>query len=86
VGLLRADMVLARRFLGSPWAAEEIWREVERKKPVRAAIPAGVDLPKASVSWFSQQRKRTRFRRRRFILNIFCLVYYAMNEILRRPY
>jgi hypothetical protein len=45
VGLLRADMVLARRFLGSPWAAEEIWREVERKKPVRAAIPAGVDLP-----------------------------------------
>jgi ATP-dependent Clp protease ATP-binding subunit ClpC len=45
LGLLRADMVLARRFLGSPWAAEEIWREVERKKPVRAAIPAEVDLP-----------------------------------------
>jgi ATP-dependent Clp protease ATP-binding subunit ClpC len=44
-GLLRADMVLARRFLGSPWAAEEIWREVEQKRPVRAAIPAGVDLP-----------------------------------------
>jgi ATP-dependent Clp protease ATP-binding subunit ClpA len=45
LGLLRGDMVLARRFLGSPWAAEEIWREVERRKSVLAAIPAGVDLP-----------------------------------------
>jgi ATP-dependent Clp protease ATP-binding subunit ClpC len=32
LGLLRADMVLARRFLGSPWAAEEIWREIERDR------------------------------------------------------
>lgn len=38
-------MVLARRFLGSPWAAEEIWQDVERKEPVRAEIPPGVDLP-----------------------------------------
>ena len=46
LGLLRADMGLARRFLGSPWAAEEVWRELERKKkPVRAAIPRGVDCP-----------------------------------------
>jgi|SRR5581483_10235358 len=45
LGLLRQDMVLAQRFLGSPWAAEEIWQDVERKKPVRAEIPPGVDLP-----------------------------------------
>jgi ATP-dependent Clp protease ATP-binding subunit ClpC len=35
LGLLRADMALARRFLGSPWAAEEIWRDVERKNSLR---------------------------------------------------
>jgi ATP-dependent Clp protease ATP-binding subunit ClpC len=45
LGLLRADMALARRFLGSPWVAEEIWRDIERTKLVRPAIPAGVDLP-----------------------------------------
>jgi ATP-dependent Clp protease ATP-binding subunit ClpC len=45
LGLLRADMVLAQRFLGSPWAAEEIWREVERRKPVRPTAPGTVDLP-----------------------------------------
>jgi ATP-dependent Clp protease ATP-binding subunit ClpC len=45
LGLLRADMALARRFLGSPWAAEEIWRDVERKNSLRTAIPAGEDLP-----------------------------------------
>jgi ATP-dependent Clp protease ATP-binding subunit ClpC len=44
LGLLRADMVLAQRFLGSPWVAEQVWREVERKKPVRPPIPPGVDL------------------------------------------
>jgi ATP-dependent Clp protease ATP-binding subunit ClpC len=45
LGLLRQDMVLARRFLGSPWAAEEIWRAVEQKRPVQAAIPPSVDIP-----------------------------------------
>ena len=44
LGLLRADMVLAQRFLGSPWVAEQVWREVEDKNPVRPPIPPGVDL------------------------------------------
>ena len=44
LGLLRADMVLAQRFLGSSWAAEQIWEDVEHKKPVRPAIPAGLGL------------------------------------------
>jgi ATP-dependent Clp protease ATP-binding subunit ClpC len=48
LGLLRADMVLARRFLGSPWMAEQIWREVEDKKPVRPPIPPEVDLKLSS--------------------------------------
>ena len=46
-------MVLAQRFLGSPWAAEEIWREVERRKPVRPTAPVAVDLP------LSTEGKRT---------------------------
>jgi hypothetical protein len=45
LGLLRADMVLAQRFLGSPWVAEQILGEVEEKKPVRPAIQSGADLP-----------------------------------------
>jgi ATP-dependent Clp protease ATP-binding subunit ClpC len=53
LGLLRADMVLAQRFLGSPWAAEEIWQEVERRKPVRPTSPSKVDLK------LSMEAKRT---------------------------
>ncbi|SRR5581483_1817951 len=45
LGLLRVDMRLAARFLGSPWAAEEIWREIERTKPVHGITPGAVDLP-----------------------------------------
>lgn len=45
LGLLRSDMVLARRFLGSPWAAEDIWREIEQGKPARAKAPTTEDLP-----------------------------------------
>jgi ATP-dependent Clp protease ATP-binding subunit ClpC len=45
LGLLRADMVLARRFLGSPWAAEKVWQEIELSTPVRAPTPGARDLP-----------------------------------------
>lgn len=45
VGLLRADMGLAQRFLGSPWAAEQVWGEVDHEKPVRPPLAGGVDLP-----------------------------------------
>src|ERR1700722_16814668 len=50
LGLLRADMVLSRRFLGSPWAAEEIWQEIERSKPVRPIAPGTVDLPLSTTA------------------------------------
>jgi ATP-dependent Clp protease ATP-binding subunit ClpC len=35
LGLLRTDKSLARRFLGSPWAAEDVWRNIEQKKAIR---------------------------------------------------
>jgi ATP-dependent Clp protease ATP-binding subunit ClpC len=45
MGLLREDMSLAERFLGSPWAVESVWRRVEQSKPVRER-PLGLgDLP-----------------------------------------
>ena len=53
LGLLRADMVLAGRFLGSPWAAEEIWREIEQRKLVRPTATGRADLP------LSTEGKRT---------------------------
>ena len=50
LGLLSADMVLARRFLRSPWAAEEIWPEIERRKPVRSITPGTADLPLSTTA------------------------------------
>jgi hypothetical protein len=46
-------MVLARRFLGSPWAGEEVWREIERRNLVRPMAPSTMDLP------LSTEAKRT---------------------------
>jgi ATP-dependent Clp protease ATP-binding subunit ClpC len=53
LGLLRADMVLARRFLGSPWVAEEIRRQIEQRKLVRPTATGKSDLP------LSTEGKRT---------------------------
>ena len=49
LGLLRADMGLANRFLGSPWAAEPIWKKIEHRNPIREITPGPVDLPLSSV-------------------------------------
>jgi ATP-dependent Clp protease ATP-binding subunit ClpC len=48
LGLLREDMILARRFLGSPWALEEVWGRVGQNKVERPAGP--VDLPLSNTS------------------------------------
>jgi ATP-dependent Clp protease ATP-binding subunit ClpC len=45
MGLLREDMSLAERFLGSPWAVESVWRRVEQSKPVRERPLGPGDLP-----------------------------------------
>jgi Clp amino terminal domain, pathogenicity island component len=34
LGLLREEQGLALRFFGSPWAAEDVWKEVEAAEPV----------------------------------------------------
>jgi ATP-dependent Clp protease ATP-binding subunit ClpC len=50
LGLLREDKGLGSRFLGSPWAAEEIWKNIEQSKPVREKVPGPVDIPLSSAS------------------------------------
>jgi len=63
LGLLRAVMVLAQRFLGSPWAAEQIWQEVEHKKSVRPAIPAGIFLARGAEAPAATRKLRARLGR-----------------------
>ena len=45
LGLLRTDKSLARRFLGSPWAAEDVWRKIEQSKAIREKTPGPKELP-----------------------------------------
>lgn len=44
LGLLRTDKGLARRFLGSPWAVEEIWREIEERGLIHEKALGSSDL------------------------------------------
>ncbi len=50
LGLLRTDKSLARRFLGSPWAAEAVWKKVERTKPIREKVPGPGEIPLSNAS------------------------------------
>lgn len=50
LGLLRDDKGLARRFLGSPWAAEEVWKVVEQLKPVRPKMSVPKEIPLTTES------------------------------------
>jgi ATP-dependent Clp protease ATP-binding subunit ClpC len=50
LGLLREDKVLARRFLGSPWAAETVLKRIEQIKPPRDAISGSFEVPLSSES------------------------------------
>lgn len=45
LGLLGEDKGLARRFLGSPWAAEVVCRRIEQNKPVREKVPGSREIP-----------------------------------------
>lgn len=45
MGLLREDKGFARRFLGSAWAAEDVWKRIEQSKPALERISGPVDLP-----------------------------------------
>jgi ATP-dependent Clp protease ATP-binding subunit ClpC len=50
LGLLREDQILARRFLGSPWAAETVWKRVEEIKPSHESIPVSFEVPLSKES------------------------------------
>jgi ATP-dependent Clp protease ATP-binding subunit ClpC len=50
LGLLREDKSLAHRFLGSPWAAKTVLRNIERVKPAREKIVGSFELPLSSAS------------------------------------
>jgi Clp amino terminal domain, pathogenicity island component len=50
LGLLREDQSLARRFFGSPWAAEAVLKRVEEIKPPREKIPGSFEVPLSSES------------------------------------
>jgi ATP-dependent Clp protease ATP-binding subunit ClpA len=45
LGLLRSDKTLAKRFLGSPWAAETVWKKIEQIKPKRVRVPGPKEIP-----------------------------------------
>src|SRR5216684_2858949 len=50
LGLLRADKSLARRFLGSPWAAEAVWRKIEQSKPLREKVRGPREIPLSNAA------------------------------------
>jgi ATP-dependent Clp protease ATP-binding subunit ClpC len=50
LALLTTDKGLAKRFLGSPWAAEQIWKQIKIKRRVSIRTPKPGDLPLAGES------------------------------------
>jgi ATP-dependent Clp protease ATP-binding subunit ClpC len=49
LGLLSTDKGLARRFLGSLWAADSVWRRIEQGGKIGEPIQGPCDLPLSSV-------------------------------------
>lgn len=49
LGLLSKDQGLAHRFLGSPWAADSVWRKIEQTGRVGKPIVGPCDLPLSSA-------------------------------------
>ena len=45
LGVLRSDMTLASRFVGSPWAAETVWTKLEQRKAAREKVPGLGEIP-----------------------------------------
>lgn len=38
-------MTLASRFLGSPWAGENVWKKLEQRKAIREKVPGAREIP-----------------------------------------
>jgi len=63
LGLLSTDKGLARRFLGSPWAADSVWRRIEQSRKVGKPIEGPCDLPpskgcKRALSYAAEEADR----------------------------
>jgi ATP-dependent Clp protease ATP-binding subunit ClpC len=50
LGLLKEDQSLARRFLGSPWALDEVWGQVSQSIPAPEEPAGHFDLKLSTVS------------------------------------
>ena len=50
LSLLSRDQGLARRFLGSAWAADSVWQKIEQSGRIGKPIVGRCDLPLSSVS------------------------------------
>jgi ATP-dependent Clp protease ATP-binding subunit ClpC len=50
LGLLRSDNTLAKCFLGSPWAAETVWKKIEQTKAKRVRVPGRKEIPLSNES------------------------------------
>lgn len=78
LGLLRTDKTLASRFLGSPWAAETVWRMVEQRTTIREKVPGqreislGKALQRALGLASEDQKKQPCFKVDRLVPNTYC--------------
>jgi ATP-dependent Clp protease ATP-binding subunit ClpC len=45
LGVLRSDMTLGSRFIGSPWAAETVWKKLEQRKAIHEKVPGAREIP-----------------------------------------
>jgi len=50
LGVLRSDQTLAVRVLGSPWAAETVWKKIEQIKPSHAKVSGALEIPLSTES------------------------------------
>ena len=50
LGLLRSDNLLAKRFFGSPWAVETVWKKIEQTQAKRVRVPGRKEIPLSNDS------------------------------------
>src|SRR5438270_733636 len=58
LGLLREDKSLTGRFLGSPWAAETVWKRIEQIKPRMEEAIAANDYTKDEACLDEEGKER----------------------------
>jgi len=85
LGVLTTDKTLASRFLGSPWAAETVWKLVDRESRfVKESQARGRfhSTRHRNVCWSWRQKKQTRFQVNRLAPSTCCLVFFGKRTAL----